>query len=52
MACDVTDAPNDTQQAEPMAQATLANLDQAGIERPTDASGQVQAIPSTLDNGY
>src|SRR6266478_4165175 len=52
LACDVTDAPNDKQQAEPMAQATLANLDQAGIERPTDASGQVQAIPSTLDNGY
>jgi hypothetical protein len=35
-----------------MAQATLANLEQAGIERPTAASGQVQAIPATLDNGY
>ena len=52
LACDVTDAPNDKQQAEPMAQATLANLEQAGIERPTAASGQVQAIPATLDNGY
>ena len=35
-----------------MAQVILANLDQAGIERPTDESGQVQAIPATLDNGY
>jgi transposase len=52
VACDVTDASNDKQQAEPMAHATLANLDQAGIERPTDESGQPQAIPSTLDNGY
>jgi hypothetical protein len=52
LACDLTDAPNDKQQAEPMAQATLVNLDQAGIERPTDESGQVQAIPATFDNGY
>jgi len=52
LACDVTDAPNDKQQAEPMAQATLANLDQAGIERPKNDSGQEQAIPATLDNGY
>lgn len=52
IACDVTDAPNDKQQAEPMAQATLANLDQAGIGRPKDETGQAQAIPATLDNGY
>src|SRR5947199_254364 len=39
VACDVTDASNDKQQAEPMAQATLATLAQAGIERPTDESG-------------
>lgn len=52
LACDVTDAPNDKQQGEPMAQAILANLAQAGIERPTDESGQVQAIPSTMDHGY
>jgi transposase len=52
LACDVTDAPNDKQQAEPMAQATLANLDQAVIERPKHDSGQEQAIPATLDNGY
>ncbi len=52
LACDVTDAPNDKQQAEPMAQATLANLAQAGIERPTDEPGTLQAIPLTLDSGY
>jgi hypothetical protein len=52
VACDVTDATNDKQQAEPMAQATRANLAQAGIERPKDASGDAQAIPATLDNGY
>ena len=51
LAGDVTDAPNDKQQAEPMARATLANLAQAGIERPTDELGEPQAIPSTLDNG-
>jgi hypothetical protein len=52
LACDVTDASNDKQQAEPMAQATLSVLAQAGIERPTDESGTAQAIPATLDNGY
>ena len=52
LACDVTDAPNDKQQAEPMAQATRTNLAQAGIGRPKDESGAVHAIPATLDNGY
>jgi hypothetical protein len=52
LACDVTDASNDKQQAEPVAQATLANLAQAGIERPKDEAGPTQAIPATLDNGY
>jgi len=52
LACDVTDASNDKQQAEPMAQATLSILAQAGIERPTEESGTAQAIPATLDNGY
>jgi hypothetical protein len=52
LACDVTDAANDKQQAEPVAQATLTTLAQAGIERPTDASGVLQPIPATLDNGY
>ena len=52
LACDVTDASNDTQQAAPVAQATLATLAQAGIERPQDESGKAPAIPATLDNGY
>jgi hypothetical protein len=52
LACDVTEASNDKQQAEPVAQAPLATLTQAGLERPKDASGAAQAIPATLDNGY
>ena len=52
VACDVTAAANDKQQAEPLAQATLATLTQAGLERPKDEAGTVQAIPATLDNGY
>ncbi len=52
LACDVTDASNDKQQAEPMAQATLSLLAQAGMERSKDESGKVPAIPATLDNGY
>lgn len=52
LAGDVTDAPNDKQQAAPMARATLANLAQAGMDRPTDEGGKSQAIPATLDNGY
>jgi transposase len=52
LACDVTEASNDKQQAEPVAQATLATLAQAGLEHPKDESGAIQAIPATLDNGY
>src|SRR6266852_3099828 len=52
VACDVTDASNDTQQAEPLAQATLSTLAQAGIARPQSEAGEAQAIPATLDNGY
>jgi len=48
----VTDASHDTQQAEPVAQATLANLAQAGMERRQDELGITHAIPATLDNGY
>ena len=51
LAWDVTDASNDQQQAEPVAQATLATLAQAGMERPKDESGKALAIPATLDNG-
>ena len=35
-----------------MAQATLATLAQAGIERPKAESGALQPIPATLDSGY
>ncbi len=52
VACDVTAASNDKQQAEPLARATLATLAQAGIERPKNESGAPQSIPATLDNGY
>jgi transposase len=52
LACDVTDATNDKQQALPMGQATLANLQQAEIEVPRDEAGQEQKIPATLDSGY
>ena len=52
LACDVTDAPNDKQQAAPLAQAPLTTLAQAGIELPKDEAGDVQLIPATLDNGY
>jgi transposase len=52
LACDVSNAPNDKQQAEPLAQATLATLADAGIELPTDEAGATEAIPATLDNGY
>jgi len=51
VACDVTAAPNDPQQAAPLAQATQATLTQAGIERPPDESGAPHAIPATLENG-
>ncbi len=52
VACDVTDASNDTQQAEPRAQATLATLAQAGMARPQHEAGEAQAIPAPLENGY
>jgi hypothetical protein len=51
LAGDVTAASNDKQQAAPLAQATLAPLTQAGLERPKDEAGAVQAIPAPLDNG-
>jgi len=51
VACDVTDASNDKQQAEPMGQATLSTLGQAGIALPRDDTGAPQAIPATLDSG-
>ena len=50
-ACDVTVEANDTPQAAPLAQWTVAYLAQAGMERPTDAAGVVQKIPGTSASG-
>ena len=52
VACDVTAESNDKQQAAPMAQLTVAHLEQAGIAMPTDATGAAQKIPATYDSGY
>ena len=52
VACDVTVEANDKQPAAPMAQWTVAHLEPAGSERPTDAAGVVQKIPGTYDSGY
>jgi transposase len=52
VACDVVAACNDKEQAAPMARAALANLEQAGIQRPTDAAGQPVPIPNLTDSGY
>jgi transposase len=52
VACDVVTDTNDKQQAVPMAQQALANLEAADIERPRDAAGRVQKIISLQDSGY
>jgi hypothetical protein len=52
VACDVTAAANDKQQAVPMAQVTVAYLEQAGIERPKAAAGVGAKIASPYDSGY
>jgi transposase len=52
VACFVTAAANDSQQAVPLAQATRASLEQAGVAVPVDEVGQAQKIPATLDSGY
>ncbi len=52
VACDVTAESNDKQQAVPMAQLTVAHLEQTGIERPKDTTGVVEKIPATYDSGY
>ena len=51
-ACAVTAECNDKPQAEPMAQATRDQLDQAGIEPAADESGTRSPIPAALDTGY
>jgi transposase len=52
VACDVTAEANDKQQALPMAQRTVAQLERAGIQIPKDATGAAQKIPATYDSGY
>jgi hypothetical protein len=52
VAAEVTIAANDKEQAVPMAQAALDNLDAAGIERPKTAEGAPVPIPNTADAGY
>src|SRR4051794_22609507 len=52
VAAEVTQAANDKQQAVPMAQAALDNLEAAGIPRPTAADGTPTPIPNTADTGY
>ena len=52
LACDVTAEANDKQQALPMAELTVAYLEQAAIERPKDTEGVAQKIPGTYDSGY
>lgn len=52
VAAEVTRAANDKQQAVPMGQAALDNLNAAGIERPKAADGTGMPIPNTADTGY
>ncbi len=52
VAAEVASAANDKQQAVPMAQAALENLNAAGIERPKAADGTPVPIPNTADTGY
>jgi transposase len=52
VAAEVTSEANDKQQAVPMAQATLDNLNAAGIKRPMGADGKPAPIPNTADSGY
>ncbi|MGH6684650.1 MAG: transposase, partial [Pseudolabrys sp.] len=52
VAAEVTTQANDKQQAVPMAQAALDNIEAAKIERPTNADGTPAPIPNTADSGY
>jgi transposase len=52
VACFVTAAANDLQQAVPLGQATLENLERAGVALPVDKAGQAQKIAATADTGY
>jgi transposase len=52
VAAQVTTQANDKQQAVPMAQAALENLDAAAIDKPHKPDGTPQPIPNTADSGY
>lgn len=52
VACFVTAAANDQQQAVPLARAALENLGQAGVSLPADESGRPQKVPATMDSGF
>src|SRR5208283_4067680 len=52
VAAETTNAANDKEQAVPMAQAALDNLNAAGIEQPKAADGTPTPIPNTADTGY
>jgi transposase len=52
VACFVTAAANDQQQAVPLAQATRDSLGRAGVAWPVDAAGQARKVPATADSGY
>jgi transposase len=52
VACFVTTASNDKEQAEPLAVATKENLAQAEVPLPQGENGEVKKIPATLDSGY
>ncbi len=51
IACEVTSEGDDKRQAEPMAEATRARLDEAGIAPAADESGVRLPIPAVLDTG-
>jgi hypothetical protein len=52
VACEVTAEANDKQQAAPMAQLTMAQVEQAGIAIPQDTPGPAQKSPATYDSGF
>jgi transposase len=52
VAYDVVRESNDKQQAVPLAEKALDNLEAAGIERPVDEQGEVKKILSVEDSGY
>jgi transposase len=52
IACFVTEASNDKEQAVPLAKATMENLRQAEVELPKEETGEVKKIPATADTGY